>query len=323
MGLKTAEQLRECVHCQRSYTPTYKPQRFCSRQCSMKVVGLTMKTSIVVGCGRCGKQFERRLSALSKHKNNNFCSWKCRKVPTSKVCEGCKQPYPTTSAHWKTSRFCSKSCAKSGSNHHFFGKQSPMKGVPTWITGLTKQTDSRVALMAEKVSRTHKLQFATGIRSNKGESNPNFGKTVEQRTPEQLDNYSRGAATRILNGVCFSTKNYKSGYYQSTKTGQVFHYRSSYELRTMKCFDKDNQVLNYQAEPFAIVYSSYKRYIPDFLVVYNSGSKEIIECKGEHILNQAATKLEAGMSYARNNHLTFKVLTLKEIKSYEKKLGII
>jgi hypothetical protein len=83
-------------------------------------------------------------------------------------------------AHRKTSRFCSKSCAKSGENHHFYGKEGPTKGQSTWIKGLNKETDSRVAAMAQKVSTTHKQQFVEGARTNKGIRNPNW-KTPEKR----------------------------------------------------------------------------------------------------------------------------------------------
>ena len=134
---------------------------------------------MLVVCVRCSKEFERVPSAV---KEKNYCSVACRKEPLERVCEGCLQPYVASIAHRKTSRFCSKSCAKSGERHHFYGKEGPTKGRSTWIKGLTKESDSRVAVMATKVSQTRKQQFANGTRSNKGTLNPNWKPASERRT---------------------------------------------------------------------------------------------------------------------------------------------
>lgn len=134
---------------------------------------------MLVNCSRCSKEFERVASAIGKRV---FCSLACRKEPLDRICEGCGQAYKAHIAHRKTSRFCSKSCAKSGERHHFYGKEGPTKGQPTWIKGLTKDSDPRVASMAFKVSQTHKQQFAEGIRSNKGTQNPNWKLPEERKT---------------------------------------------------------------------------------------------------------------------------------------------
>ena len=134
---------------------------------------------MLVVCVRCSKEFERVPSAV---KEKNYCSVTCRKEPLERVCEGCKQPYVASIAHRKTSRFCSKSCAKSGERHHFYGKEGPTKGRSTWIKGLTKESDSRVAVMATKVSQTHKQQFAHGARNHKGTNNPNWKPAGKRKT---------------------------------------------------------------------------------------------------------------------------------------------
>lgn len=132
---------------------------------------------MLVVCFRCSKKFNRVPSAV---KSKNYCSVTCRKEPLGRVCEGCGQEYQAHIARRKVQKFCSVSCAKSGTRHHFFGKQGPTKGQSTWSKGLTKDTDHRVAVMALKVSETHKQQFANGLRSNKGVCNPNW-KLPEQR----------------------------------------------------------------------------------------------------------------------------------------------
>lgn len=134
---------------------------------------------MLVVCDRCFREFNRVPSAI---KSKNYCSMKCRKEPLERICTGCNQVYQAPIAHRKTSKYCSKSCAKSGERHHFYGKEGPTKGKSTWIRGLTKETDPRVEAMALKVSTTHKRQFADGIRSNKGTKNPNWKEPQKRKT---------------------------------------------------------------------------------------------------------------------------------------------
>lgn len=134
---------------------------------------------MLVVCTRCSKEFDRVPSAV---KSKNYCSMSCRKEPLDRTCEGCGQGYTASISHRKTSRFCSKSCSKSGERHHFYGKEGPTKGQPTWIKGLTKDIDPRVASMAEKVSATHKQMFVDGLRSNHGTRNPNWKPPERRKT---------------------------------------------------------------------------------------------------------------------------------------------
>jgi len=163
---------RTCVACEQVYIPSHKKQEYCGHKCHGKINGEAKRNSVELPCNRCGKSFQRRVSAVS---SENYCSWECRKVPTKKTCEACKKEYEVGSSHWRTSRFCSKSCAKSGENHHFYGKHPQMpEGYEPWLKGKTAATDGRIAEMAKKVSESHKQQFAEGIRNNKGANNPNW-----------------------------------------------------------------------------------------------------------------------------------------------------
>ncbi len=84
------------------------------------------------------------------------------------------------------------------------------------------------------------------------------------------------------------------GDYTSTKTGKIIAYRSSWELEYAKRLDADDNVAMWEYEPFAIVYEvdgESKRYLPDFLVTYVDGVKELVEVKPKElestIVNQA------------------------------------
>lgn len=313
---------RECALCKQKYIPSHKKQEYCGHKCHGKVNGEAKKNSVKMNCGRCGKEFERRISALSKE---NFCSWECRKAPTSKLCEACGKEYKVSSSRWRTSRFCSKSCAKSGENHHFYGKHFKMpETYAPWLKGKTVATDSKLAELGKKISKTQKEQFAAGIRSNKGKANPNFGKTPDQRTPEQLDKYSRASVKRIMEMTSTKHAKYVRGFHKSNKSGRLL-FKSSLEKRIMICLDNDPTVASYQYEPFSILYAETKRYIPDFLILYNSGEKKLLETKGVQFLKDTITeqKTEAALKFCNEKGYTYSILTAKEIKEYETKLGIL
>lgn len=263
---------RICVRCGKEYLPCCVEQKYCNRQCSGNVIGSQNKNSVMVVCERCGKSFERRVSAVSNFEHH-YCSKECMKIPIkTKTCENCGKEYSVTSAHWKTSRFCSYSCANSGEF--------------CWTHGLTKETDPRLAAKAEKTS-----------------------KTIAQRL---VDGTWPKAYTQ-----------YTTGHYTSPKANKPLWYRSSYELRVMVCFDQDASVIHYEVEPLCIKYGNGKRYVPDFLVLHKDGSRELVECKGRHLLDCAAPKIVAGKTYCTENNMIFRLMTLPDIKQYEESLGII
>ena len=78
----------------------------------------------------------------------------------------------------------------------------------------------------------------------------------------------------------------RHGAYRSTKTGRVERYDSSYELRRFKFLDSLPHVLSWtKAHGIRIRYKNgrkWRSYIPDILVVLDSGSRHLEECKGFH-----------------------------------------
>jgi len=107
---------------------------------------------------------------------------------------------------------------------------------------------------------------------------------------------------------------WSTGTYVSSKTGKTIHYRSSWELEYAQLLDMDDTVVTWQYEPFAISYEhngETKQYLPDFLVSYDDGTKELVEVKPERLMitsmNEAKRKAAlalcetAGWSYASWN----------------------
>ena len=193
----------------------------------------------------------------------------------------------------------------------------PAKGHKPWTYGLTTETDDRLKKLGEKSSITNKNLFATGVRSHYGKKNPNFGKTVADRTPEQMERYSKAASKRLSNGY-----GKIKGRIFSSKNNIEIHYRSSYEFRFMKCLEADTEVISWQYEKLSIKYGDGKRYVPDFLVFYKDNTKSLIEIKCDYteVVNNFKNKKLAAEAWCINNDCNFKVKKLLEIEKYEQQL---
>jgi hypothetical protein len=222
--------------------------------------------------------------------------------------------------------------AHSGENNPMcgmIGEKSPTFGQIPWTKGKTAKTDEKIAELGRKISSTQKQQFVDGIRSNHGANNPNFGKTPDQRTPEQFERYSKAAAQRVKDGHVGPWKS-KKGKYFSAKYNKNIYYKSSYEQRLFKCFDDDITVVSWVYEPLFIIYKNKDtgrdcRYCVDFLIEYSNGIKKLIEAKGAHLLldNNTIAKKQAAEEYCKQNNMTYEIWTNKEITDYESMLAIV
>jgi hypothetical protein len=311
-----------CVICGNLFVINFKGHKCCSKKCTTVAYSTAQKTSVLVSCFRCKKDFERQPAIIT---TKNFCSWECRKEPKERICRNCKKQYFCKSSKVKISKFCSRSCAKSGKFHHGYGKPGPMTGKSSWAKGLTAKTDSRIASLGVKISKIQKLQFLNGTRTNAGSSNPNFGKTVADRTEEQLENYSKAAIGRVLKNQVGHGKNTKHGYYFSSKMNQFFYYRSSFELRFMKILDRNIHVKLFWHEPFSIKYGVGKRYLPDFKVEYFDENIEIIETKPKFQFDDEVVKAKeaAAISFCSKLGWKYVMISLDEIKQFERDFDII
>jgi hypothetical protein len=104
----------------------------------------------------------------------------------------------------------------------------------------------------------------------------------------------------------------------STKNGHNIYYKSGWELSFIKYLDSNLDVISYVYEPFAIEYKfQHKRnYIPDFLVEYADGHKELVEIKPSNKLKdpQIKAKFRAAKIYCKKNNLKFVVISRKELR---------
>jgi len=107
------------------------------------------------------------------------------------------------------------------------------------------------------------------------------------KTAEQKSKASATVTEKILRGECnyeSENINYLTGYYSSKKCKKPkAYFRSSLELRMHYLLDMDENVLEYENEPFSIKYvledGTEKNYIPDFIVKYKNNKTNLKEIK--------------------------------------------
>lgn len=90
---------------------------------------------------------------------------------------------------------------------------------------------------------------------------------------------------------------YLTGTYFSKKNNKEVTYRSSYELRFYHILESDPTVLSYEVESIKIPYicpeGKSRNYIPDVIVMYNTGNIEICEIKPKFMLRDATVTRKA------------------------------
>jgi hypothetical protein len=75
---------------------------------------------------------------------------------------------------------------------------------------------------------------------------------------------------------------FRQGWYESTKMKKRFYYRSGYEEQVFECLDMHKEVMAFEVEPFQIPYifkGENHEYVPDILVTFFDGHREIWEIK--------------------------------------------
>ena len=316
-----------CEFCNGKFT---EPYRFrLKKTCSKACFSLLMKSRsprLKKDCGACGKEFDvsQKSAEIAK-----YCSYECflttRKSRQPKVtlkCEGCEKDFEVPFVKSQR-RFCTKSCALTGENNPMYGKSGMLTGKKSWSNGLTKKSDPRLEKLGKKLSEIAKEQFASGSRSNKGDRNPNYGRTPESRTPQQKENYSHAAIKRILDGVSGYKTGHVTGVYNSKKCKEPVRFRSSWELVTMMFWDDQIDVESYTYEPYVLKIGENRRTVPDFLVTYSDGRREIVEVKPTQVSNipTVSEKLDLTRKLVEEAGLTYRLIGNEVINEMKKHIG--
>jgi len=118
---------------------------------------------------------------------------------------------------------------------------------------------------------------------------------------------------------------FRKGYFQSTKNNKDILYRSGYECEVYECLEADRDIRGFKAEPFKVEYfykGKWRKYIPDLLVEFYDGKKEVweIKPKTQTTYEQNKAKWTAMNNYANNLGWHFEVKTEVGIEKLKKKI---
>ena len=116
---------------------------------------------------------------------------------------------------------------------------------------------------------------------------------------------------------------FKQGKYQSIKTGKILPYRSGLEEKVYKLLDAYEEVMHFDYEPFEISYihrGQAHKYIPDIIVTFMDGHKELWEVKpsNQTSLEVNKNKWFAAREACRVRGWNFEVYTEQKIEKLQK-----
>lgn len=292
---------KTCTHCNEKYEiyPSREKiyiSRFCSASCKFTAINKERTKLVTVPCIGCG--IERTYSVYKKDSLliNKYCSKQCyRTHQHDRLAEQCRKignEFADVIGAKAKERFSNKE------NHPMFGKHHSEKS-------------------KKQLSETRKKNG-----KSKGFKNPMFGKT---HTEEARLKISDANVNRVLNGSFTKNRIFETGFIFSAKMNIELFYRSSWEREYIKFLDRNNNVISFTKEKDKIAYintDDHKRwYIPDFLIEYKNGNKELIEIKPSCYLKHEVNKrkFKAAREFCKENNMSFKVITEK----YLKRIGII
>lgn len=185
------------------------------------------------------------------------------------------------------------------------------KGIPLTSSTRKKLSEAKLGKPSYRRTEEHKNEMSKIKKKNNPWANGDI--FLQEKLAKE-------ASLRMINKMqetpeaVFVYKYCKRGYFSSSKSTGKLYYSSSYEKRAYELLEQNSAVKNYKRCDFSISYkfnNKEKNYLPDILVTYTNGSKDIIEIKPNYLLKDEKNiaKFKAGNKYCKDNNLKFNVWT--------------
>jgi len=203
------------------------------------------------------------------------------------------------------------------------GKSYPRRAPKGHPMSETTREKIRQANLGRRATDSTRAKMSA---SRKGVPKPDgYGERISETNRNQdLPGYrkrqeatSKNNVLRHLQGEDFNVK----GYHTSNKAGdKPIPYRSKLiELHLMQMLDADQSVTTWQS-PIVVHYigpsGAKKHALPDFLVTYADGHRDVIEGKGAHLVTpyMAGEKFKAVKDWCQANGVGFRLAVAKNRK---------
>jgi hypothetical protein len=132
-------------------------------------------------------------------------------------------------------------------------------------------------------------------------------------------NWDKNHPATVIERMAHTSRTaYRKGWYTSRKNACDIYFASSYELKAYQTLEQDETVIRYGRVQFTLPYiynGNARRYLPDIMVEYADGEKEIIEVKPKSLTTDPVNvaKRTALQRYCDENSLSCAVWTEKEL----------
>lgn len=294
--------------------------------------------SLVLKCDKCGNIFERKWLKKTYEAKHHYCKIECHYSNRGGVggfgaevldieCFVCKKSIKVrkigNSRKW--AKTCSRKCYGifRSQNSDLYKDNTSLMHTEESTQKIKENIQKRIEegwaspFKGKKHSEEAKEKLRETKRLNPpvGEKNGMFGKNHSKESREKM---SDSNSTGIINGSrrTYGKNRHVRGDYE-TKTKKNYHYRSSWELAAMKYLDKQEEISlwNYECLRIPYYYDNNKRwYVPDFLIEFSDGRKEIWEIKPKELIDTVANKLktEASIKYCEENKINNYVILCKD-----------
>lgn len=305
-------------------------RKYCSKKCddeySKKQTRHRREREIIdnemVGCELCDGHF-KNLQGVSSHikqkhpiiSTQDYYDSYILEDEAEKYCEICENANSFYTIIKGYHTYCSRRCASQGEDRK--------KAVSRGLKSLFNNTKEKEKIL-EKRRTTNLERYGHGmfLQSEQWEEEclEKYGVNHPKKTKESRERQSRKISNDIVSGKFNPRRNYKTGYFFSNKNQTKLYYRSSYELLAYQLLEQISNVKSYETEPFKIPYKDRnginRHYVPDILITYFDGSKELIEIKPERRLQEEDNlfKAEIARQYCKDNGITFNIWTEKYLE---------
>ncbi len=223
---------------------------------------------------------------------------KVRKDRVMVNCNWCGKELKRLPKRINKTNFCDSKC-----HAEWLSENQKEEKNPVWIPRMEIRCDWCEKKMKRLPKRINKTNFC----------NKNCQDSYHSKRMKDDPDTAKRAAEAVL-----ADKVYKEGIFYSVKSERELYYQSSYELTAFEILEQLSKVKEYSRVSFGIsyVFKGEKHYtIPDILVTYTDGTRELIEVKSEWELHKRKTNIKfwAMNDYAANQGWDFNVWTEKEL----------
>lgn len=255
---------------------------YCSEKCRKSV------TNIQRECQYCGTFFIVFASSLKRSKTSgSFCSKHCLNQAQKKGGIICQKYERSVMKKFGVNRPAKSLIVKENIKKSVRWKNSLFQKDNTpWNKGLKVETSEKLCAWIEKAKINNPVYKPKGSpEKEQWRSNISLSAKLSYREGRRTSSFSRMSREEKINlhrkiAKILAAKGYANkGFYMSSKSGNSYHYDSSWELERMRQLDQDNNIVNWSRSQYALDYMDTRGktrcYIPDFDIVYHN--KNVVE----------------------------------------------